>query len=182
MDYNRYGDARKIHRQLKALGEPVEKLSILDFGCMVSDYGLYFARLGARVALYDKKAEVIKFAQFRFAREKLRVQSFPYPTDFAVMVRGRRLAIFGEVLEHVNNPLEILQACVTESVKYIFTSRYPFGDAKYFALSGHSKAAQAQQPACIQLLSTHYDGWILHDRALLWQRKEARPAKSASLR
>jgi hypothetical protein len=171
VDYNRYGEARRIHRLLKVLGEPVEKLSVLDFGCLVSDYGLYFARLGARVAIYDKKEEVIKFAQFRYAREKLRVKTFPYPTDFDAMTRGRSLAIFGEVLEHVHNPLEILQACVKRSVKYIFTSRYPFGDAKYFALSGHSPSARAQQPACIKLLSTHYDGWILHDRALLWQRK-----------
>jgi 2-polyprenyl-3-methyl-5-hydroxy-6-metoxy-1,4-benzoquinol methylase len=169
VDYTRYPEARRIHRKLKIFREPVEKFSVLDFGCLVADYGLYFSRLGARVAIYDKKDEAIQFARFRFAKEKRRVRAFPFPSDFNKMVKGRSLVIFGEVLEHVDNPLEILQSCVAQSVKYIFTSRYPFGDARYFALSGHSQAARAQQTACIKLLMGNYTHWILHDRAVLWQ-------------
>jgi hypothetical protein len=174
MDYNRYREAGRIHRQLVVLDEPIKNLSVLDFGCLVSDYGMYFARLGAKVAIYDKRESALKFARFRFAAEKLGVKSFPITTAYKPMAKGRDLVIFGEVLEHMDNPLEVLQACVAHKVKYIFTSHYPFGDDKYFALSGHSRIAEAQQPACIKLLDDNYTGWILHDRAMLWQRKKGK--------
>ena len=170
MDYTRYPEARRIHRKLRQLREPFEKLSILDYGCLVADYGLYFSRLGARVALYDKKKVATKFARYRFAQEKRRPKVFPFPSDFAAMIKGRNFVIFGEVLEHLDNPLEILQECVAQSVPYIFTSCYPFGNNHYFAMDGHSRSAQAQQTACIKLLKPKYASWILHKKEVLWQR------------
>jgi len=174
VDYHRFREAGHIHRQLGVLREPIKELSVLDFGCLVSDYGLYFARLGAKVAIYDKRESALKFARYRFAAEKLRVKSFPITSAYKPMAKGRDLVIFGEVLEHMDNPVEVLQACVAQAVQYIFTSHYPFGDDQYFALSGHSRTAQAQQAACIKLLDNNYTGWILHDRAVLWVRKKGR--------
>jgi hypothetical protein len=36
------------------------------------------------------------------------------------------IAIFGEVLEHLDNPLEVITNFVNNKTKYIFTSSYPF--------------------------------------------------------
>jgi hypothetical protein len=174
VDYNRYGEASLIHEQMKRLGEPVAKLSVLDFGCLVADYGLYFARLGAKVAIYDRIQSATTFARFRFATEKKRVRVFPFPTDYAKLFKGRRLVIFGEVLEHMESPLEALQACAAQAVPYIFTSCYPFGSDKYFAMSGHLQSAQAQQPACIELLAANYVHWHLEKKAVLWQRRKGK--------
>lgn len=170
MDYSRYPQAFRIHQKLLELRVPAKNFSVLDYGCLVADYGMYFARLGVRVALYDKRTVATDFARFRFAREKLKARVFPFPTDFSKMVKGRRLVIFGEVLEHLENPLGILQECVDQAVPFIYSSCYPFGDKHYFAMPGHSRSAEAQQADCIKLLKPHYASWILHKREVLWQR------------
>jgi hypothetical protein len=169
-DYDRYGQAWDLFTLLEKYDEDVAKLSVLDFGCLVSDYGMFFARRGARVSLYDT-AEAIDFATFRFRQESLPVLAHALPTDGSVIMNGVDLVIFGEVLEHIENPLIQIQDCIDAGVKYIFTSCYPFGDEEYFQLSGHLKSAQELQPDCIRLLSTHYDANPSRDKTILWRRR-----------
>ncbi len=169
VDYTRYPDAAQLHKMLRKLHQPIARLNILDFGCMVSDYGLYFARQGAAPVIYDTE-EITKFAAFRFQREKFPVQIFHRPCAHRRLMAGRDLVIFGEVLEHLFNPLEPLAACIAESVRYIFTSHYPYGDDDYFKLRGHRASAQALQPACQALLRAHYREIPLYKSARLWAR------------
>ncbi len=172
MDYTRYHEAARIHQRIVVLGGQIADLKILDYGCLVADYGLYFSRLGADVAIYDIDPEAIQFALARFRRENLAGLAYHIPTDYAALVANRDLAIFGEVLEHMHNPLEVLHACVEQKVNYIFTSCYPFGSEKYFSEKGHSRIAQTRQPDAIKLLVTHYRCWPLEKQAILWQRRE----------
>lgn len=169
-DYDRYGEARDILGLLEKDEGNVAGLSVLDFGCLVSDYGMFFARRGARVSLYDT-AEALDFATFRFRHESLPVVAHTLPTEGVVLMRDVDLVIFGEVLEHIENPLIQVQDCIDANVKYIFTSCYPFGDEEYFQLSGHLQSAQQLQPDCIRLLSTYYDAAPSKDKAVLWKRR-----------
>jgi len=170
IDYTRFREAEMVHEKLSSLRETIASLAVLDFGCLVADYGLYFARLGAPVAIYDT-AEATEFALFRLAREGLQARRFTIPTDYATLLHGINMAIFGEVLEHLDSPLDVLQSCVSQNVKYIFTSCYPYGDDSYFEKNGHSASAQAQQPACIDLLTQLFTRWPLKNKAVLWQRR-----------
>jgi hypothetical protein len=170
LDYDRYPQAQFIHKTLKGRNESMDGLSVLDFGCHVSDYGIYFSRLGAKVGIYDA-TEAVKFAAYRFGREGLGVEKFTMPYEYRRMMTNRTLVIFGEVLEHMASPLGALKTAVACSVKYIFTSHYPYGDDSYFALSGHRKSAQDQQAACRELLEANYQGKRMPESAFLWQKK-----------
>lgn len=169
LDYTRYPEARDIHALLLKRGESIEAMSVLDYGCLVADYAIYFARFGAASAVYDTE-EAVDFAAFRFARENLQLERNILPTSGRTLMSGRDLVIFGEVLEHIEDPLEPIRDCITAGVRYIFTSCYPFGDDEYFTLSGHLKSAQDLQPDCIRLLSQSFDAIPSTDKSILWKR------------
>ena len=97
--------------ELKKLKMKIEQLQILDFGCLISDYGIYFARLGAKVMIYDKNSAT-NFAEFRFKKERLSVKTTNIPYDYLSLTNGKDLVIFGEVLEHLDNPLLAIEACL----------------------------------------------------------------------
>lgn len=169
LDYSRYYEAKYVEKALSSVGVAIPGLRMLDFGCLVSDYGLYFARRGASVAIYDNET-AINFAEFRYAREGFQPLTYRMPTSYDELFRGRELVVFGEVLEHVNDPVVIAKACIDSGVHYMFTSCYPYGDDKYFALPGHSKKAQQQQGEFIELMETYYQPTITHDKARFWRR------------
>ena len=172
LEYSRYFEAEKVLGCLMQQHIAILGLRVLDFGCLVADYGLFFARQNAIVSLYDF-SDYLKFATYRFSPESHAVRTFPVPTDFSAMFPGIDLAIFGEVLEHLPNPVEPLQACVDHGVQYIFTSCYPFGNDAYFRHPGHCKSAQDLQPRCIELLNRHYAGTNTHKNAWFWMRRTA---------
>lgn len=174
VDYDRYFEAEQVERQVVAQCGRVVGLTVLDFGCLVADYGMYFARRGARVILYDFQ-ENLNFARHRFAAENLAVELFSVPTPVSHLVEGTDLVIFGEVLEHLDNPMEPLRACAAAQVRYIFTSCYPYGNEKYFSLPGHSREAQRLQPICAEFLSMNYFGTRTHGKAVFWTRRDHGP-------
>lgn len=171
VDYDRYFEASQVEKQLRHHREDIKGLRMLDFGCLVADYALYFARRGASVAIYDFDVP-IEFARFRFMEENLSVEALTAPTPLPHLMESRQLVVFGEVLEHLDDPLAVLQACITCDVKYIFTSCYPFGDEEYFSLPGHSRLAQQQQVSTILLLKEHFFETVTHAKARFWTRKE----------
>ena len=170
VDYDRYPQARDVHALLLKAGERVEAMTMLDYGCLVADYALYFARLGASAAVYDD-ADGVKFAAFRFAREVLPVEALTIPTSGDLLMSGRDLVVFGEVLEHLEDPTIPIRECIDAGVRYVFTSCYPFGDDEYFALSGHLKSAQDLQATSIRILSNHFDAMPSSDKSVLWKRR-----------
>jgi hypothetical protein len=171
LDYDRYAQAQDIANLLHKMGENISLLSMLDFGCLVADYAVAFARWGARVAIYDE-AEAVKFPAFRLAREGFAVDVHTIPAHGDALMEGRDLVIFGEVLEHLEDPLDPIRHCIQQDVKYIFTSCYPFGDDDYYTLSGHLKSAQDLQSDCIRLLAAHYDALPSRDKSVLWKRRD----------
>ncbi|GEM_PF-2267168 len=171
LDYSRYAQAEDIADLLRRSGEEISRLSMLDFGCLVADYAVQFARWGARVAIYDD-AEAVKFPAYRLAREGFEVEVLTLPTDGAALMRGRDLVVFGEVLEHIEDPRVPIGHCIEQGVKYIFTSCYPFGDEDYYGLSGHLRSAQDLQSDCIRLLIEHYDALPSRDKSVLWRRRD----------
>jgi len=173
LDYSRYKQAEDVAGILTRAGEDISRLSMLDFGCLVADYAVAFARWNAKVAIYDD-AEAVKFPAYRLAREGFEVEIHTIPTDGAVLMKGKNLVVFGEVLEHLEDPLVPIRHCVEQDVKYIFTSCYPFGDEAYYTLSGHLKSAQDLQSDCIRLLIAHYDALPSSDKSILWKRREPR--------
>lgn len=174
VDYDRYPQADNILQALLLLEENVAQFTVLDFGCLVADYAMFFARLGARAAIYDGEDEV-KFAQFRFNDAGLPLITHTIPTPGPVLMGGKTLVIFGEVLEHLENPLLPIIDCIDSDVRYIFTSCYPFGDEEYYGLSGHLRSAQALQSDCIRLLIDRYDAIPLRDKTVLWKARTDRP-------
>ncbi|MDG2527897.1 hypothetical protein [Caulobacter endophyticus] len=171
LDYSRYPQAEDVAYLLRQAGEDISRLSMLDFGCLVADYAVMFARLGAKVAIYDD-VEAVKFPAYRLAREGFDVEIHTLPTEGDLLMKGKDLVVFGEVLEHLEDPLVPIRACIAQGVKYIFTSCYPFGDDEYYTLSGHLKSAQDLQSDCIRLLIGHYDALPSRDKSVLWRRRE----------
>lgn len=176
-DYNRYSEARQVESQLFLVRQAIVGLRTLDFGCLVADYGMYFALRGAAVTLYDVE-EHLQFALHRFSQSGYCVETFTVPTPMDKLMRGMDLVIFGEVLEHLDDPMGPLQACVSEGVRYIFTSCFPFGGDRYFKLPGHSRKAQALQPQCASVLSRHYTGCRTHGKAVFWTHRSLAAASS----
>jgi hypothetical protein len=171
VDYDRYPQAKDILRALALLGEDLTTFTVLDFGCLVADYAVFFARQGAGAAIYDGEEEV-KFAQFRFSEAGLPLTTYTIPTPGSELMSGKTLVVFGEVLEHLDNPLVPIRDCIRGAVKYIFTSCYPFGDEEYFQLSGHLRSAQGLQSDCIRLLIDNYDAIPLRDKTVLWKARQ----------
>jgi hypothetical protein len=169
IDYDRYFEAGKICEELERRKVNLARMTILDFGCLVADYGIYFARKGASILVYDH-GEYTRFAAYRFEREGRAIRVTNIPTEYSTLMKGQQLVVFGEVLEHMDDSFEALQACVEAGVEFIFTSCYPFGDKRYFALPGHSKEAQRIQPQCIDLLRKYYQGINIHRKARIWVR------------
>jgi len=168
--YTRYLQAEEIYKKI-FLDIDIKTFQVLDFGALVSDYGIYFARQGAQVTTYDYP-KYTDFLKLRFGYEGLRVTTKEVPTDYSSLFKGKDLVIFSEVLEHVDNPLEILQVCVDKKVKYIFTSCFPYGNDVYYNYNGHKKTAQLQQSACKDLLVYNYTSIpTLRESEVLWKRK-----------
>jgi hypothetical protein len=156
LDYNRYHEAGCIIKYFNENNISFN-LNVLDFGCCVGDYGISLARLGANVTFYDFD-DAIDFPVFRCAKENLKCNSFKVPTDYNKLFDNINLAIFGEVLEHIDDPLELLKICYGKQVKYIWTSFYPYvpDNTGYFNHHGHSNLASIQKIECQEFLKENY--------------------------
>jgi hypothetical protein len=166
LDYTRYPECFRLYHYLSQITD-ICHLRILDYGCLVSDYGYFFGKLGNTITFCDYP-EYTNFADFRLGKENINRAKVNAPANIEMITANQDLAIFGEVLEHLEAPYRILKSCVTNHVKYIFTSCYPYGDDAYFQLSGHLGEAQEQSPACIELLQTHYYEINFVKLARLW--------------
>jgi hypothetical protein len=165
-DYNRYAECYLLHHFLSQRFEFKNK-NLLDFGCLVSDYGFYFGMLNMHVTLCDLE-EHVDFAGFRLSRANINNVKYYAPADYMELTKDQDLAIFSEVLEHLTDPYLLLESCVRNNVKYIFTSMYPYGDEQYFNLPGHTKEAKEQAPRCIEMLRKSYQEITLMKRRTVW--------------
>lgn len=170
LSYDRYHEANIVSNALYNMRMPQDQLHILDFGCGVGDYGITFSRKGSYVRYYDL-GEYPDFVKYRLELEFLdRFEIYTAPTDLTKLINGNDLVIFGEVLEHLTNPLEVLGLCLSLRVPYIFTSSYPCRgeDKVYFSRRGHTLEAFDQQEGCARLLVRNYNPVRFDGEARLW--------------
>lgn len=162
--YDRYFEANLIINELKRQSVDFTTLSVLDYGCACGDYGISLARNGAAVGFLDIVPANVAFAEYRLVRENLKK-----------IIEPPNFVIFGEVLEHLDHPLEVIKQY---KCKYLFTSSYPFRsddpNDKYWEGSDkpgdHTKTACYEQPACREYLAEHYNSirWPKAGAATLW--------------
>lgn len=179
VDYSRYYEADLVRNAMSQEGEDLTKLKVLDYGCGAGDYGMEFARRGAKVDFYDYP-RATQFVAYRLGLEHLD-NGTPVSADhtpfkkFHETLGNYDLIIFGEVLEHLHNPLAILKACNLLKVKYIFTSSYPYRssdpDDPYWHNHDHDDAARLLQPECREVLENNYTYQKYSGELRLWIRK-----------
>lgn len=169
-DYNRYTECCLLHNFLLNRFEFKNK-KLLDFGCLVSDYGFYFGMLNMKITLCDLE-EHVAFAKYRLSRANIDSVEFYAPADYKELTKSQDVAVFGEVLEHLTDPYQLLESCVTNNVSYIFTTMYPYGSEEYFNLPGHTKEAKEQSPKCIDLLRKNYQEVSLMKHNIVWINKK----------
>lgn len=165
--YDRYFEAKFVNEGIK------EKGRALDFGCGVGDYGFYLLRNGWAVDFYDYLC-IIDFIKFRLSEEKLTGGTFTVETGWQKLPLSEyKLIVFGEVLEHIENPTEILTKCLEAKIKYILTSSYPYKSADEYGIKrkgyrGHLQEAYKQQGACQKLLENNYTKKNFGGQLNLW--------------
>jgi 2-polyprenyl-3-methyl-5-hydroxy-6-metoxy-1,4-benzoquinol methylase len=110
--YTRFGAALKVLRYVNAYfpKNRRQEIKVLDYGCGVADYALAFANQGYHPVLCDIEGSHLDFAEWRFRRRGLAYDSIPVTNDNLYPDFGTiHIIIAGEVLEHVRDPLQVVQ-------------------------------------------------------------------------
>lgn len=172
--YNRYHEADYI---LKWFINNNVKLDfpILDFGSGTGDYGIYLLRAGAsKVDMYDfpRSTQLIKY---RLKIEDIKGGKAIDADKIKPKFKNYDFIIFGEVLEHLSDPFELLEKVVNNGTKYIFTSSYPYRsddpDDPYWDNHDHDEKARLQMVPCRKILEDNYDYTKFEGELRLWVRK-----------
>lgn len=94
------------------------KLRVLDYGCGVSDIGLYFAKLGHGVTIIDLATPRFDFTKKRFEVRGLDFQSIDIQGTERLPTINEKfdLVVATEVLEHYRHPTELVNLfhCILE--------------------------------------------------------------------
>jgi 2-polyprenyl-6-hydroxyphenyl methylase/3-demethylubiquinone-9 3-methyltransferase len=170
--YDRYSESQYIDDFFFKNRVNLDNLEILDFGCGVGDYGMSFARKGAKVTFYDFKPQA-RFAEFRCKKENILCEKIIAPASHVPVYEDLRkkkydLVIFGEILEHICDPFKILELFTEKGAKYIYTSSYPYKSKAAFEEKGHDINAFFQQEKCLKFLEKHYEPEVLIAKATMW--------------
>lgn len=160
-EYDRYFEADSIKSVLVERGEDLSKFTVLDYGSGVGDYGMTFANEGARAFFYDlKECNDFVLARSTSGEMKKGTATLINVEDVSnPFTQSYDLAIFGEVLEHLERPDAVLHHAEQMKVRYIFTSSYPYrrdDDEAYWNHGGHDHGAREMQPKCREILEGNY--------------------------
>ena len=150
--YDRYYEADSILRHFKSMKE----MRVLDYGTGVGDYGMTFVRAGAQADYFDFQI-YLEFIQHRMTREGFVDSDYLRVGVDEPVFEEYNFIVFGEVLEHLHHPKNIIEKCIKAKVKYLFTTSYPYiKDLNTFKKSGHFISAMREQDECAKLLETNY--------------------------
>ena len=168
--YNRYFEANHVVDELKKQKIDFSKIKALDFGCACGDYGITLARSGATSDYHDVEEAAMDLAAYRCSLENL-----PHKKVVDYSMSDYNLVIFGEVLEHIDDPLELLQKCKDANVNWILTSSYPYRsddpEESYWKKEGHTEAARLAQIPCRALLESNYNYIRFDGQLRLWTKR-----------
>lgn len=181
-EYDRYAEADALLQWFVDHDNRIERMSVLDYGCGVGDYGIVFAREGSEVTYCDVNY-ILDFVAYRYMIEpKMKLpgmiiaEDHKAIQDIDVPDGGYDLVIFGEVLEHLDHPHGLLERIADTGCKYIFTSSYPYRSDDptdpYWNHGGHTDAARLAQIPCRLLLEGRYEKVACFGGELnLWKKK-----------
>jgi 2-polyprenyl-3-methyl-5-hydroxy-6-metoxy-1,4-benzoquinol methylase len=173
--YTRYYEAELIANWLRVNEPEFKELAVLDYGCGVGDYGVYLIRQGVKCADFYDFPRAVNFVAHRLEQEKLTNGTIVDADTSSLHMGKYDLVIFGEVLEHLDDPLSVIKSATDAAAKYIFTSSYPYrsDDAgeSYWQHHDHSDKARLMQPACRALLEALYEENRFTGGLKLWRRK-----------
>ena len=108
-------------------GKKLGEFEVLDYGCGVSDIGLFFASFGAKVTICDLDNSRFDFTLCRFKNRGFTPETIRIiDTEIYPELPESKfdLVIATEVFEHVRNPLELLKN-ITKAINkggYLFDS------------------------------------------------------------
>lgn len=111
--YTRFDMAYKLLKYLNAYYPPAKRpdIRVLDYGCGVADYALAFAAQGYHPVICDIPGSHLDFAQWRFKKRDIPYTAISVTENNLYPDLGKvDIAICGEVLEHVRNPLKVIQS------------------------------------------------------------------------
>ncbi len=160
--YTRFKQAAALLVFFNALYPPAKRknIHVLDYGCGVSDYGLAFAVYGYTVTICDIEGGNLDFAKSRYHQRKLPVEVIAIKESQMYPDLGHQhIVISGEVMEHVRNPIELLEnikKALTHSKGkgYLWHSGYP-EDERVVGGSHLQEAADLRDDA-IAFLREHF--------------------------
>ena len=154
-DYTRYSRAVYVWDKLQSALH--QKFRVLDFGCGAGDYGVFFASGGCHATFCDKPNR-LECPKLRCKLLRLRAVRFLAAPDDTVCQKHYDLAIFGEVLEHLEKPSIIVLQCVKAKTKYVYTSRYPFVDvdSDYFKKYNDHQRSIGDIENCRMIFEKYY--------------------------
>ncbi|TAL08186.1 MAG: class I SAM-dependent methyltransferase [Nitrospirae bacterium] len=176
VDYSRYHEAELILRYFIKNHIDIVNLRVLDYGCGVGDYGIYLLTAGAKQVDFYDFPRAVKFVEYRLkVRKSKNGKIVDADKDEHPNLSNYNLIIFGEVLEHLYDPLAILKQCDKARAKYIFTSAYPYcsedANESYWSNGDHKPEARLQIPECRELLEKNYSFQKFDGELRLWIRK-----------
>lgn len=169
LGYNRYYECEKL---ADAITLP-DNAAILDFGCGVADFGVFYAfRTTNRVWLNDRQEEFKPAVDHRF--RALGIEKQDWREESQLPPNFFDLVIANEVLEHVPETYETFVR-LAESVKpggWLYTSNIPFREGQeYYERRGHNSLAPQSFQAIKDYLDIHFDPAIKIDPAMWIIRK-----------
>lgn len=115
-----------VHRLLTLMIEE-NKGKILDYGCGAGNMGMMFAHTGFSVDFSEVEGVITDFLKWRVSKHFLRSRILTHEQDLGE--NQYDLVIMQNVIEHLDNPLEVLQK-VIRSIKvggYFFMTCYTTG-------------------------------------------------------
>ena len=71
-DYNRFSEAAFVANVILNFSS-LNNLNLLDYGCLVSDYGFLLGKLNCNIYLADINEEHLEFAKYRLAYNRINV-------------------------------------------------------------------------------------------------------------
>jgi len=101
---------------VKKSDKPLTKFHVLDYGCGVSDVGILLGSLGAKVTIADLADKKFSFAEWRFKRRGISVDTVSIKDSSVYPNLGEDkydLILVTEVFEHVRDPLTLLRRLTT---------------------------------------------------------------------